>query len=84
MISAEMAYKLAEAFKNNVIDQEWEDLEKIIQTDAEKGYYNYSYSGHIQPENKKKLEKLGYKVKTGTQYNESYVNISWRTDEDEQ
>lgn len=78
MISAGMAYKLATDFKNNVIDKEWEDLEKAIQADAEKGYYYNSYIGHIQPENKKKLEELGYKVEIGTQYNESYVNISWR------
>lgn len=30
MISAEIAYKLAEDFKNNMINKEWEDLEKII------------------------------------------------------
>lgn len=78
MINAGMAYKLAEAFKNNVIDQEWEDLEKIIQANAKNGYYYHNYTGHIQPENRKKLEKLGYKVETGSQYNESYVNISWR------
>lgn len=66
MISAEIAYKLAEDFKNNMINKEWEDLEKIIQANAEKGYYYHSYTGHIQPENRKKLEKLGYKVEIGS------------------
>lgn len=34
--------------------------------------------GSLKPETRKKLEELGYKVETGTQYNEPYYSISWK------
>ena len=37
-----------------------------------------SEDGSLKPETRKKLEELGYKVETGTQYNEPYYSISWR------
>jgi hypothetical protein len=33
---------------------------------------------YIDDEVKNKLETLGYKVTSGSQYNESYTNISWK------
>lgn len=37
-----------------------------------------SEDGSLKPETRKKLEELGYKVETGTQYNEPYYSISWK------
>ena len=42
------------------------------------GKFSISKDGCLKPETRKKLEELGYKVETGTQYNEPYYSISWR------
>lgn len=40
------------------------------------GKFSISEDGCLKPEARKKLEELGYKVETDTQYNEPYYSIS--------
>ena len=41
------------------------------------GKYSISNDGYLQHETRLRLEELGYKIQTGSQYNESYYSISW-------
>ena len=42
-----------------------------------KGNNNVYINGSISLNARQMLEQLGYDVKCGSQYNESYVNIKW-------
>lgn len=67
---------------NNAIDscttQQLAELSKLIRDAIADGKFSISEDGCLKPETRKKLEELGYKVETGTQYNEPYYSISWR------
>lgn len=64
MISSCMTNELSEIMNN-------------IQNEINEGRFYYSGDGYLHEVTKKKLEELGYKVKTGSQYNEPYYSISW-------
>lgn len=72
----------ANKMTNNAIDscmtQQLAELSKLIRDAIADGKFSISEDGCLNPEARKKLEDLGYKVKTGSQYNESYYSISWR------
>lgn len=72
----------ANKMTNNVIDscttQRLVELSKLIRYAIADGKFSISEDGSLKSETRKKLEELGYKVKTGTQYNEPYYIISWR------
>lgn len=58
--------------------QQLAELSKLIRDAIADGKFSISEDGSLKPETRKKLEELGYKVETGTQYNEPYYSISWR------
>ena len=72
----------ANKMTNNAIDscttQQLAELSKLIRDAIADGKFSISEDGCLKPETRKKLEELGYKVETGSQYNESYYSISWR------
>ena len=72
----------ANKMTNHVIDncttQQLAELSKLIRDAIADGKFSISEDGCLKPEIRKKLEELGYKVETGSQYNESYYSISWR------
>ena len=72
----------ANKMTNNAIDscttQQLEELSKQIKTAIADGKFSISLDGCLKPETRKKLEDLGYKIETGSQYNESYYSISWK------
>lgn len=72
----------ANKMTNNAIDscttQQLAELSKLIRDAIADGKFSISEDGSLKPETRKKLEELGYKVETGTQYNEPYYSISWR------
>ena len=72
----------ANKMTNNAIDscttQQLAELSKLIRNAIADGKFSISEDGCLNPEIRKKLEELGYKVETGSQYNESYYSISWR------
>lgn len=72
----------ANEMTNNAIDSctthQLAELSKLIRDAIADGKFSISEDGCLKPETRKKLEELGYKVKTGTQYNEPYYSVSWR------
>ncbi len=50
---------------------------KQIDKTIANGKFSISNDGYLQSQTRKKLEELGYKVETGSQYNESYYSVSW-------
>ena len=72
----------ANKMTNNAIDscttQQLTELSKLIRDAIADGKFSICEDGYLEPETRKTLEGLGYKVETGTQYNESYYSISWR------
>lgn len=76
--SASEANKMANNVIDNCITQQLAELSKLIKDAIADGKFSISKDGYLKPETQKKLEELGYKIETGTQYNESYYSISWR------
>lgn len=72
----------ANEMTNHVIDscitQQLAELSKLIRDAIADGKFSISGDGCLKPETRKKLEELGYKIETGTQYNEPYYSISWK------
>ena len=72
----------ANKMTNNAIDscttQQLAELSKLVRDAIADGKFSISEDGCLKPETRKKLEELGYKVETGTQYNEPYYSISWK------
>lgn len=76
--SASEANKMTNNAIDNCTTQQLAELSKLIRDAIADGKFSISEDGSLKPETRKKLEELGYKVETGTQYNESYYSISWR------
>lgn len=77
MISAqEAAIKSEEAMRKNVTS-ELKEIEDLISQEILRGERMCCYDGSISGAVKKEMERLGYEVTTGVQYNESYVIIRW-------
>ena len=72
----------ANKMTNNAIDscttQQLAELSKLIRDAIADGKFSISEDGCLKSETRKKLEELGYKVETGTHYNELYYSISWK------
>lgn len=77
MISASEARKKTENNINNCITKELSEIMEQINEAIEDGKFSISNDEYLQSETKQRLEELGYKVKTGSQYNESYYSVSW-------
>ena len=77
MITAKEAAEKAEYILRNALTTEFKDIERCIMEEVEDGRRSCSFDGSISKEARKELERLGYEVKTGSQYNKSYVIISW-------
>jgi len=58
--------------------QQLEELTKQIKAAIADGKFSVNLDGYLDPEIRKNLEELGYKVEIGNQYNESYCIISWK------
>lgn len=76
--SASEANKMTNNVIASCITQQLAELSKLIRDAIADGKFSISEDGCLKPETRKKLEELGYKVDTGTQYNESYYSISWK------
>lgn len=77
--SASEANKMTNNATDSCTTQQLAELSKLIRDAIADGKFSISEDGSLKPETRKKLEELGYKVETGTQYNEPYYSISWRT-----
>ena len=77
MITAKEAAEKAEYILRNALTTEFKDIERHITEEVEEGRRSCCFDGSISSGARKELERLGYEVKTGSQYNESYVIINW-------
>ena len=62
---------------NNCATKELDEIMSGIHKQANEGYFNYGGDGYLHDVTKERLKELGYKVETGSQYNEPYYSISW-------
>lgn len=77
MISAKEAREIVELGQNEKAVEQMEQIEWEINNAINNGHYNIGINGYIEKANRTKLESLGYRIETGSQYNESYFTISW-------
>ena len=77
MISAKEARKQSEQNKQGILNKEMTIIEKEINNEISQGNNNVYIDDSISSDARQMLEQLGYDVKCGSQYNESYVNIKW-------
>lgn len=63
---------------HNCVTTELHKLSEQIDNAIAEGKYSISNDGYLQSETQQRLEELGYKIQTGSQYNESYYSISWK------
>ena len=77
MISAKEARQQSEQNKQDILNKETAIIEKEINNEISQGNNNIYINGSISSDARQMLEQLGYDVKCGSQYNESYVNIKW-------
>ena len=77
MISAKEARKLSEQNKQNILNKEMTIIEEEINNEISQGNNNVYINCSISSDARQMLEQLGYDVKCGNQYNESYTNIEW-------
>lgn len=82
MLSASEAKAKTQNNIDDCVTQELSKLNDQILDAITNGKFSISNEGSLQPETRKKLEELGYEIKTGTQYNESYYSISWGKEND--
>lgn len=76
--SASEANKMTNNAINSCTIQQLAELSKLIRDAIADGKFSISEDGCLKPETRKKLEELGYKIETGSQYNEPYYSISWK------
>ena len=77
MISAKEAKSQTELSRASEDETELLKIENEIKDAINRGVYSIHNDGHLSKTIKDELEKLGYKVYQGSQYNESYYSISW-------
>ena len=78
MLSAEEARVKAETAVAHNLEYELSFFADKIEEACNEGKMSVSYDGTISRQAKEELEKLGYKVEIGSQYNQSYVLIGWK------
>lgn len=78
MLSASEAKAKTQNNIDDCVTQELNKLDEQISNAIAEGKFSISNDGSLQLETRKKLEELGYEIKSGTQYNESYYSVSWK------
>ena len=63
------------------LQKEWTTVYKKIMDSAEIGCFSVTFDGYLEKQTKKRLESLGFKVKSNCCRNESYITISWKEEE---
>ncbi len=77
VINAKEARQKTENNINNCATKELSEIMEKIEKTIANGKFSISNDGYLESETEQRLEELGYKIKTGSQYNESYYSVSW-------
>lgn len=75
-MTADEARKIASEEDKNITKQ-FEEVERYVSEAVLNGEFSVSVAGQLHLYVKKYLERIGYKVTTGNQYNDSFYTISW-------
>lgn len=78
MLSASDAKSKTQNNINEYANYELSRLNAQILDAIAEGKFSICNDGSLQPQIRKKLEELGYEVKSGMQKNESYYSVSWK------
>lgn len=74
--ASEAAKKSDEVIREHLTD-ELKKIDSIIKKAVMSGERHASFGGNISKNARAELERLGYKVETGSQYNQWWVSIEW-------
>jgi len=77
MLTAQEARKQSEENIKTHTTFELKEIEKGIRQEISKGHMQYAYEGYISEPTCEELQRCGFTVKIGSQYNAGYVIISW-------
>lgn len=77
ILTAEEAREATRAYLNTINEEELKQIYDAMCKQITKGKYSVTINKTISFSNKQFLEQLGYKVKTASQYNETYTEIRW-------
>lgn len=77
MITAEEARTRTISKAQKMALAELKEIEELIENAIEDCTYSISQDGVLSQVCKNQLESMGYKVETGTQYNQPWYNIKW-------
>jgi len=77
MISAKEAREQTELSRASEYEVELLNIENNIKNAINRGVCSIHSNGHLSKNIANELERLGYKIYQGSQYNESYYSISW-------
>lgn len=78
LLAATEAHSKTQENIRNCVTTELHKISEQINNAIAEGKYSISNDGYLQYESQQRLEELGYKIQTGSQYNESYYSISWK------
>lgn len=78
LLSTAEAKAMTEQSIDNLTSQKMVKINSEIRTAIDKGEFSISGDDALSFAIIEKLRKMGYKVKSDSQYNESFWNISWR------
>ena len=80
--SASKAEEMTSQWIDDCVERQLIAVFELIKNAITEGKFSISCSdittGPLMPRTLKKLEELGYKIETGSQYNEKFYNISWK------
>lgn len=78
LLSASEAHKKTTDNIKDCSTKELAEISNKISDAITNGKFSINGDGYLQYETIQRLEELGYKVQTGSQYNEDHWNISWK------
>lgn len=78
LMNAKEAREETNKILNECLTQEFFMIERRINNAIRNGEYSINQNGKLSAYAQSKLKQLGYEVKIGTQYNESYYTINWK------
>lgn len=77
MLAANEAKRQAQNNIDNCVTKELDKIDKLIAEAVSNGKFSICNDGVLQSKTKEMLKSLGYRIETGSQYNEAYYSISW-------
>lgn len=77
MLNAKEAREVIDKGKYQKAQEQMKEIEELIENAIKNGKFMINGEGTLETSNRQVLEKLGYKISTGSQYNEIYYSISW-------